>query len=138
MRGCTKRLHEAGAFGGRLGVVALQQPGGLEDAVDASGATGRDVGIEHHEGQAAVALQGEERMEVEDGLLLLGFQPVVARDPGVVLVGLAVAALPGVPLGGSQAEPEQEAGDGDAGFAGPAVDEIDELVAGVVGNPASV
>jgi hypothetical protein len=77
-------------------------------------------------------------MEVEDSLLLLGFKPVVARDPGVVLVGLAVAALPGVPLGGGQAEPEQEAGDGDTGFAGPAVDEIDDLVAGVVGNPASV
>jgi hypothetical protein len=77
-------------------------------------------------------------MEVEDSLLLLGFEPVVARDPGVVLVGLAVAAFPGVPLGAGQAEPEQEAGDGDAGLAGPAVDEIDDLVAGVVGNPASV
>ena len=77
-------------------------------------------------------------MEVEDGQLLLGFEPVVARDPGVVLVGLAVAVLPGVPLGGGQAQPEQEAGDGDAGFVGPAVDEINDLVAGVVGNPESV
>jgi hypothetical protein len=77
-------------------------------------------------------------MEVEDGLFLLGLQPVVARDPGVVLVGLAVAVLPGVPLGGGQAEPEQEAGDGNTGFAGPAVDEIDDLVAGIVGNPTSV
>jgi hypothetical protein len=77
-------------------------------------------------------------MEVEDGLFLLGLEPVVARDPGVMLVGLAVAALPGVPLGGGQAEPEQEASDGDAGLTGPAVDEIDDLVAGVVGNPASV
>jgi hypothetical protein len=77
-------------------------------------------------------------MEVEDGLPLLGFEPVVARDPGVVLVGPAVAVLPGVPLGGGQAEPQQEAGDGDAGLAGPAVDEIDDLIAGVVGDPASV
>jgi hypothetical protein len=76
-------------------------------------------------------------VEVEDGLLLLVVQPVVARDPGVVLVGLAVAVLPGVPLGGGDAEPRQEAGDGDAGLVGPAVDEIDDLVAGVVGNPAS-
>jgi hypothetical protein len=93
--------------------------------------------VEHHEGQAAVALQGEEFMEVEDGLLLRVLEPVVARDPGVVLVGLTVAVLPGVPLGGGQVEPYQEAGDRDAGLAGPAVDEIDDLVAGVVGNPAS-
>jgi hypothetical protein len=77
-------------------------------------------------------------VEVNNGLFLVGFEPVVAGDPGVVLVGLAVAVLPGVPLGGGQAEPEQEASDGDAGFAGPAVDEVDEGVAGVVGNPASV
>jgi hypothetical protein len=55
-----------------------------------------------------------------------------------VLVGLAVAVLPGVPLGGSQAQPQQEAGDGNAGLIGPAVDEIDNLVAEVVGNPESL
>jgi hypothetical protein len=77
-------------------------------------------------------------MKVEDGLLLGVLQPVVARDPGVVLVGLAVAVLPGVPLGGGQAEPQQEAGDGNLGLVGPALDEIDDVVAGVVGNPESV
>jgi hypothetical protein len=77
-------------------------------------------------------------MEGEDGLSLLGFEPVVARDPGVVLVGLAVAVLPRVPLGGGDPEPQEEASDGDARLAGPAVDEIDDLVAGVVGNPESV
>jgi hypothetical protein len=77
-------------------------------------------------------------MEVDNGLLLLIFEPVVARNPGVVLVGLAVAVLPGVPLGGGNTEPQEEASDGDAGFVGPAVDKIDDLVAGVVGNPESV
>src|SRR4051812_38682839 len=131
-------LDEPLALGGGLGVVPVHESGGLEDAIDTGGAAGDDVCIEHHEGQAAIALQGEEGMEVEDGLLLLGVEPVVAWDPGVVLVGLAVAVLPGVPLGGGQAEPEQEAGDGKAGLAGPAVDEIDDLVAGVVGNPETV
>jgi hypothetical protein len=63
---------------------------------------------------------------------------VVAWDPGVVLVGLAVTILPGVPLGGGDADPDQEAGYGDAGFVGPAVDKIDDGIAGVVGNPASL
>jgi hypothetical protein len=77
-------------------------------------------------------------MEVEDGLLLLVFEPVVAGDPGIVFVGLAVAVLPRVPLGGGDAEPQQEASDGDAGLIVPALDKIDDLVAGVVGNPESV
>ena len=130
-------LLEALALGGGLGVVFLQQSRSLEDAVDAGGATGDDVGVEHHEGQAAVALHGVASVEVEDGLLLLWLQPVVAWNPGVVLVDLAVAVLPGVPLGGGNAEPQQEASDGDAGRVAPAVDKIDDLVACVVGNPES-
>jgi hypothetical protein len=101
-------LGEANALLGGLGVVALQQSGGLEDAVDAGRATGDDVGIEHHEGQAAIALQGVQGMEVDDGPLLGVLQPVVAGDPGVVLVGLAGAVFPCVPLGGGQAEPQEE------------------------------
>jgi hypothetical protein len=131
-------LDEAPALGGRPGRMAVEQARSLEDAVDARGAAGDDVLIEHHEGQAAVALQGKQFVEVQDGLPLGVLEPVVARDPGVVLVGLAVAVLPGMPLGRGQAEPQQEARDGYAGLAGPAVDEIDDLVAGVVGNPASV
>src|SRR5262245_26650719 len=128
-------LHKAGALGGRLAVVPLHQPGGLEDTVDAGGAADGDVGVDHHEGEPAVALQGEALMEVEDGLAFLGLQPVVPRDPGVVLVDLAVAVFPGVPLGGGDAEPEQEAANGDAGLVGPPVDEVHDGVAGVVGNP---
>jgi len=77
-------------------------------------------------------------MEVEDSLLLLVFEPVITRNPGIVFVGLAIAILPGVPLGGGEAEPQEEASDRDAGLVSPAVDKIDDLVAGVVGNPESV
>jgi len=55
-----------------------------------------------------------------------------------VFVGLAVALLPGVPLGGGQAEPDEEGGDGEAGLAGPALDEVNDGVAGIVGNPESL
>jgi hypothetical protein len=131
-------LHEALALRGRLGVVPVREPGLAENAVDAGRATGHHVGVEHHEGQAPIPFQGVAGVEVDDGLFLRGFQPMVARDPGVVLVGLAVAVLPGVPLGGADADPEEEAGDGDAGLAGPAVDEVDEGVTGVVGNPGAL
>jgi hypothetical protein len=128
-------LHEALTLGGGLGRVPVEPASLLEDAVNAGRATDSDVGVDHHEGQAAVPLQGEECLEVEDGLTFLGFEPVVTGDPGVVLVDLAVAVLPRVPLGGGQAEPEQEAGDGNAGQVGPAVDEVNDSVTGVVGNP---
>ena len=76
-------------------------------------------------------------MEVADGLLLLVLQPVVAWDPGVVLVGLAVAVLPRMPRGGGEAEPQEETGDGDAGLVVPTIDKIDDLIAGIVGNSES-
>ena len=124
-----KRLNKALAFAGDLGCVTVEQAGLLENPVDAGRAARDDVLVDHHESQAAIALQREQSMEVADGLFLSVFEPVIAGNPGIVLVGLAVAVLPGVPLGGGQPQPQQEAGDGNAGFVGPAVDEIDDLVA---------
>ena len=117
--------------------MPVEQASSLEDTVDAGRAAGHDIAVEHHEGQPPVALQGVLAVEVKNGLFLDIFEPVVAGDPGVVLVGLAVAALPGVPLGGGQADPQQEATNRDAGLVGPAVDEIDDGIAGVVGSPDS-
>ena len=61
---------------------------------------------------------------------------MVAWDPGVVLVDFAVAFLPVVELGSAQADPAEEAADGNLGLVGPGVDEIDEVIAGVMGHPA--
>src|SRR5579884_1644748 len=130
-----KRLNKALALAGGLGRMAIEQAGLVEDTVDAGRTARGDVLVKHHEGQAAIALQRKQSVEVADSLLLLLFEPVVARNPGIMLIGLAVAALPGVPLGGGQAQPEQEASDGNAGLVGPTLDEVNDLVAGVVGNP---
>jgi hypothetical protein len=63
---------------------------------------------------------------------------MVAWHPGVVLVDFAVALFPVVELAGTQADPAEEAAGGDLGLVGPGVDEINELVAGIVRNPASL
>ena len=131
----AQRLDEALALGRSLERTEIEPARGLENAVNAGGTAGGDVGVEHHEGQPAVALQGKEFLEVEDRLLLVGFEPVVTRDPGIVFVGLAIALLPGMPLAGMEADPEQEGGDYNAGFVGPGVDKIDDGVACIVGNP---
>src|SRR4051812_28368770 len=115
--------------------MTLHQPGVAEDAVDARGADGHDVGVEHHEGEPPVALERMARVEVDDGSLLPRPEPPIAGHKRVVLVGQPVASAPGVELAGGDAEPVDEPLDGDLGAFGPAADEVDDGVAGVVGNP---
>ena len=74
-----------------LGVGPASSPACLEDAVDAGRAAGDDVGIEHHEGQAAIAFEGMLAGEDADAFLLVVGEPVIARHPGVVFVDLAEA-----------------------------------------------
>ena len=130
-------LDKAGAFFGGLGRVPGQQPRGFEDAVDTGRAASDDVGVEHHEGQVAIAVERMLAGEGTDGLLFRVGKPVVAWHPGVVFVDLAEAVLPVVELAGADADPGEEAAGGDVGLVGPGTDEIDDLVAGVVGNPAA-
>jgi len=62
---------------------------------------------------------------------------VIAWDPSVVLVGLPVALPPGVELAARDADPVDEPVAGELGGLGPAVDEIDDGVSGVVGSPSA-
>jgi hypothetical protein len=55
-----------------------------------------------------------------------------------VFVDLAEAKFPIVEFARADADPGQEATDGDVRFVAPGPDEIDELIAGVVGNPAAL
>ena len=110
----------------------------FEDAIDAGGAAGDDIGVEHHEGEAAIALVGMGAGEGADVFLLVVGEPVIARDPGVVLVDFAEALFPVVELAGADADPGEEATSRDAGLVAPSADEIDEGVTGVVGYPAGL
>ena len=73
-----------------------------------------------------------------DGLLLLVGEPVVARHPGVVLIDLTEAILPVVEFAAADADPGQEAADRNVRLVGPGTDEVHDLIAGVMGNPASL
>jgi hypothetical protein len=55
-----------------------------------------------------------------------------------VLVDFAVAFLPVVELAGAQADPANEAADADLGLVAPDADEVNEVIPGVRGNPASL
>ena len=62
---------------------------------------------------------------------------MIAWNPGVVFVGPTIAVFPGIPLGGTDADPQEEATDGDVRLVAPGADEINDGVAGVVGDPAA-
>ena len=70
-------------------------------------------------------------------MLLLVGEPVVAWHPGVVLVDFAEAKFPVVEFAGADADPGQETTDGNVRLVAPGADEIYELVAGIVGDPAA-
>ena len=130
-------LHEAGAFLGNVGRLPGQKSGLLEDAIDAGRAARNDVGIEHHEGHTAIALVTMLSGEGADGCDLMVGEPMIAWHPGVVFVDLAEADDPVLVLAAGDANPGGEARDRDVGLVGPGADEIDDLVARVVGDPAA-
>jgi hypothetical protein len=133
-----KRLLEAGALLRRAAVPAVEAPLRGQDSIDRGRADRDDVTVEHHERQPPIPLERELALEVEDGLALLLGDPVIARNERVVLVGLPVALPPVVELALGDTNPAQEADHGDLRGRSPLVDEVDDGIAGVVGNPGAV
>jgi hypothetical protein len=130
-------LLEAGAFFGDVGGLTRQESRLFEDAIDAGGAARDDVGIEHHEGHAAITFERILAGEVANAHDFVLGEPMIARDPGVVFVDFAVAGAPVLVLAAGDADPGDETRDGDVGFVRPGADEIDDGVARVVGDPAA-
>ena len=102
---------------------------------------GRDrdhVGIQHHEGQAAIAFQRMLVVELQDrGDLGVG-EPPVAGDFAIVLIDAAVTLLPVVELALAHPQPRNHPLDGNLRAFGPFGHVVHDRVARVVGNPNSV
>ncbi len=77
-------------------------------------------------------------VEVDDGRFLPVFEPVVAGDLAVVFIHFPVALFPGVKLARPQPQPGEQGLGGQLGAVRPVADVIHDLVARVMGNPASV
>ena len=134
----SERLLEPFAFAGGFAVMGIHEASLLEYPVDAGGADGDDITVEHHEGQPAIAFQGMVLGEVNDGLFLGVGQPPVPWNPTVVLIDFAEALPPVVELAFTDAEPGHELFGRDLGPFGPAADVLDDGIAGIMGNPKSV
>ncbi len=114
-----------------------KETGDFEDAVDAGRTAGDLVGIEHHEGQASIPLEGMCSREDANAFFLFIGEPMVTGHPGVVFVDHAEALFPVVELAGADADPGEEATDGDVRLVAPGADEIDDSVTRIVGCPTA-
>src|SRR3974377_2097430 len=112
-----------------------QLVGRLEHAVDTGGADGQDIGVEHHVRQPAIALQGIEVVEGDNGRLLPILQPEVAGDATVVLVGCPQPPTPAVELTAGQSQPSQYPPDQQLSAPPPAGDELNDRIPDGLGTP---
>lgn len=128
-------LHKACTFFGCFTVPAAEQFSSTQDTINATGADGNNISIEHHEGQSAIAFQRMLEIEIDNGLLLPIFQPEVAGNQSVVFIDLAISALPVVILTGRNTQPSDKMRHCDAGAFGPAFNEIDHGIANIVRYP---
>lgn len=126
------------SLGRAFAIPSLHESRVFEDAIDGRGTHGHHIGVEHHVGQRAVALGRMGQVEVDNRLAFPRLEPMVARDLSVVLVGLAVPLAPVVERPFGDPQPLEELLGGDVGFGFPEVNVIDQAVACVRGNPASV
>jgi len=131
-------LMKTGSFLRRFAVPAVHHAGRLEDTIDGRGADSYDVGIQHHEGQAAITFQRILPVEVENRFFFPIFQPPVARHQRVVFVDFSITFFPVVKLAATDAQPVDDRARRNLGSLRPVVDVIDDLVPRVVGNPNSL
>ncbi len=75
---------------------------------------------------------------IEDGLLFPILEPPIAGDLAIVLIRLAITAFPVMELACAEPQPAEKPPSGQLRALLPVIDVIDDFVAGVVGNPASL
>ncbi len=132
------RLVKTGAFFRRLRVVSPHQARLPKHAIDTGRADGHDVVVEHHERQSTVTFQWMGLLVGDDRLFFPIFQPPIAGDLGIVFVRLAVPFFPIVEFAAADTEPGDKAACRQLRPICPMPDVVDDFIADVVGNPASV
>lgn len=118
-------LIESRPFGLRLARSAAQEVGGTQNSIDGRGTDSDDIGIKHHVRQATIAIEWMFEMEPDDGVFFPVFEPVIARDRAVVLVGDAITANPFIEGGFIQADHAKQLLVASLGSVGPVIDEVD-------------
>jgi hypothetical protein len=114
-----KRLDKTGSLFADFLVPLIQKPSLRKNAPGAGRAYGNDILVKHHECEPPVAFQRVIVIKTDDGLPFPFFQPEVARDGRIMLVGFAVPVDPSVKLALADRKPADEPFDRNAGFPVP-------------------
>lgn len=117
--------------------MSFEESGLTEDTVDSPVTAGDDIGIDHHVGESSVSFELMFEVESDDGLFFPFIEPVVARDPSIVLIDTAVVASSAGEGGGPDSDPQREFFGSDAGFGGPFSHEVHDFIADLMGNPVA-
>jgi len=130
-----ERLDKAGSFFTDLLVPLIQKPCFGKNAPGACGADCDDVLVQHHEREPPVAFQRVVVIETDDCLPFPFFQPEIAGNRSVMLVGLAISIDPCVKFALADGEPVHEPLHRDIGLSGPGSGEVNDGVSRIMGNP---
>jgi hypothetical protein len=91
--------------------------------------------VQHHEREPPVAFQRVIVIKTDDRLPFPFFEPEIAGNRSVVLIGFAVAVDPRVELALADSKPLDKPFDWDVGLSGPTPGEVNDGVSGIMGNP---
>jgi hypothetical protein len=101
-------LLEATPLLGRLSPAGTESAGHLEDAIGTGRTDGHDVRVDHHGRKPSMTFQGVAVTERQDRDLLPLFQPEVAWDGHIVLVGYPGSLALAVKLAQGDSQPPNQ------------------------------
>ena len=132
-----ERLDETGTLLRRLAVEAVEATRGPQHPERRRRTHCDNIVVEHHEAQAAIAIEGMSIEVVDDRTPLPWLDPMVSRDLAVMLVRPAVVLLPLVELAAGYAKPGNESLRRKLSLRRPLRHEVQDLVSGVRSNPST-
>ncbi len=133
-----ERLHKAGALVAFLSVPFLQQPCLAKNSPGAAGTDGNDVLIQQHERQSPIPFKWIVDSKIDDRFSFPRFKPEITGDEPIMFVGFAVPLDPCIKLTPGNGQPGDDLLQGHFCFLAPILAEIDNGIACIMRNPATI
>ena len=97
-----------------------------------------NIAVQHHESEPAITFQRVLASKLDDGRSLLWFDPMVARNHGVVFIGFTIAIFPSVELAWGEPQPEKQPHQSQSGELMVVLEKIHHPVAQIVRHPLTL
>ncbi len=133
-----ERLHETGPLEAFLAVPFLKQPSLTKNSPGAAGTDGNDILIKQHERQAPISFKRIVYSKLDDRFTLPRFKPKISRDQPIMFVGFAVPLDPCIKFASGNGQPSDDLFQSHFCFLAPMLAEIDNGIACIMRNPATI